>query len=288
MGSCAAVSSGVAAEMAHRMALAKAGVSVDDSVQFNYTWLYYHAREMRKWFGQAQGTDTGSYPEDNLTLLMQGAPYVTGQWPQVYVADPTFTPPAEVESAPRADYVMSFRPFYSADGPEALALAFQNNMSVVAAMNWPQEFMQPGGKGNCIMPKGVPLSSSVGGHAIDVIKMYANADGAGLANQWGKGWTQAHEYDPDLSDGDFVLPGEYLWGPNSRVWGFYAVSFEAVHVGPITDDIKGKLLGAAHDVVDMLTATEKSTRAWQKLYNRYKKEGAQQVLDKLTEVANGS
>ena len=232
--SCAAFATASAASTAHRIALTQAGATGDVFV-FNQTWLYWHARESRNWFGYPAGTDTGSMPEDNLDLLKDnGGGILRGVgFPHIYVADPTFRPPPEVENDPRADYVLSYRPFYPAgndglDAMECIATALDAGMPCVVGMNWENEFFNPIGPGSCVLPEGVPVRNN-GGHEIWIWGLTPGGTAALCRNSWTPHWTpNAAAFGQFMQPGDFAIPRSLLTGPAPHAWYFHAISWEPV------------------------------------------------------------
>lgn len=236
MGSCAAFATASAASTARRVAQTQAGdEAAAGPVTFHQSWLYHHARARRGWAGQ----DSGSFPEDNLDLLRAGAPARGTAYPFAYVADPQWTPPAELEAAERHDYVLSYRPFYPAnndglDAAQAIALALDEGMPVCVAMEWPSAFFSPGGPGGCVLPSGLSPAGGSGGHEVWIWGLTDAGQGLALArNSWSPGWTpDAAQFGHHMQPGDFAIPWEYLTGPRAMAWVFHAVSFEPVAPAP--------------------------------------------------------
>ena len=223
IGSCAAASSEKAARMAARLA----GMTLEVAEQLHWGWLYYYARAKHGW----QNQDSGSYVADNLDLLAAAAPVASAA---PYVEDAVWwTPPAELESAPRKDYVLSHRPFYpSQEGFNAFVTAWRNKMPVVASMWWPREFFEPGGPYGVEMPEGIKGNQpGMGAHAVlclgsipDPLRPYD--PWLVFDNQWGPSWCpNAQRFHSYMRPGMFVMR---LSTTLEMVFEARAVSFEPI------------------------------------------------------------
>lgn len=216
LGSCAAFASETAAGAAREHAGAP-------QEPLHAGWLYYHARALHGW----QGEDTGSYPADNLDLLMAGAPRAADA---PYSADARWVPPVALEEAPRYDYVLSHRPIYPAEGHmlEDIWMALDAGMPVVAASWWPAEWFSPvlG-----VLPDGVPVPANPqGGHAWVI---WGIAPGYLLAqNSWGEGWAADAPQCRVLPAGVSLRPGQFAvpwsYAQSGMLWEARAVALERV------------------------------------------------------------
>ncbi len=282
-GSCAAWAAAACARTARAAALTQAGQDHRGVPRFNETWLYYHARSRRGFFGQAAGADTGSYVEDNLDLLRDapGGVLATGEWPNVYLADAAHVPPPEVEGAERADYVLSYRPFYrrdndGLDAAEAAALALSRGMPVAVASEWPAAWFTP--VGGLVAEEAA--RGTGGGHAWWIWGLSFRLGLAFCGNHWTPAWTpEAPALHPHMRAGDFAVPLAVLTG--DLCWSFLAVTAEPVAAPPLpAPGTSGyeRALAVARDSVEQI-ARQARTSHWPA--HRLQAAGARRVLRDL-------
>lgn len=215
IGSCAAFSSEVAA----RLALTNHTRGVVEPLHMG--WLYHWARAKHGW----QDQDTGSYTSDNLDLLCNGAPALAVS---AYVDNISWRPSAQLDAAPRFDYVLSHRPFYA--GPDfhtELAMALDAGMPVVLTMAWLDQFFSPR---QGVLPRNLRPPANPFYHAVVVFGR--TRDGYLLTqNSWSTAWAPDaagnHVY-PALRAGQFLIPPEYA--TNGVIVEARAVSVEPVPV----------------------------------------------------------
>lgn len=215
LGSCASFASETAS------CIAMDQQRQDSAYPLHAGWLYYHARLRRGW----ENEDTGSYPADNLDLLLDKVPPATAF---AYSESPLWRPPTDT-GAPMFDYVLSHHPFYPTEGfvPALVWTALNQGMPVVISSFWPEAFFYPA---QGVLPSGVPVPTS-GGHATVI---FGSIPGYWLAqNSWSERWTAdaaSNTIYPDLRPGQFLIPWEY--GTNGMIWEFRAVKAEAIAINP--------------------------------------------------------
>ena len=278
IGACAAF----AGETAAAIAREQAGVDIPPALHGG--WLYYHARQKHGW----EQDDTGSYPADNLDLLMDGAP-LAASFP--YIESALWSPPSSLEAEARYDYVLSHRPFYPAEGRviETVWSALDAGMPLVAASFWPGEWFTPV---DGLLPAGIPVRPGFGGHAWVI---FGCVPGYFLAqNSWGEGWSATAAACPVLPAGVTLRPGQFAvpweYADNGMIWEYRAVALEPVPAPPPRPQTRVYLQfwipkGDRWDVVPLETDLP-ADGAWVTV--KTKREGeSEQVVIPFTRVCDG-
>ncbi len=281
MGSCAACSTCMAVFAMRNLARHKMGQTPDAKL-FNPAPVYYEARRKHGW----QMEDSGSFVADNMDLLLQDGPLLTGAKP--YIDDPLKAwDQTAWDDGAAYDYEKSHQPFYE-NMVEFMWLAFKEGLPVVLSSYWPDAWFRPvGGK----IPAGIPFNPRQGAHAF-----YAWGYVPGFIlcdNTWSAAWSRdAATFGYQMRPGSFALPVSYFvkGGP---VFEARVVSPEPIlapqpepEPQPQPEDLRKRLEQAAMKVKQgfLDIAKDRNHTGYVRQLARNNAAGAQAVIDAQAKI----